>query len=452
MEKSVEKSDSEEAPTIHVYRRRYLVLVLFMFLSGSNSMQWIEYSVIANIINKFYSVSYTWIDWTSMIFMLTYVILVIPASWVVDRFGLRFAVLIAATGNCIGAWIKAFSTSPDLFWLSFLGQLIVGSSQVFILGIPSRLAAVWFGSRQVATACAAGVFGNQIGIAVGFLIPPLIVTNGDTGTIARGLRTLFIGSAVVNSVIFVLILSFFSKQPKQPPSKAQLAIQSSDVHQDYTNSLKSLITNSNYLLLLVTYGINVGVFYAISTLLNQMILAYHKDAQESVGTIGLLLVVAGMVGSVIAGVVLDKFNHYKLTTVIVYLFSFIGMLLFTLLLSLNELWYMFVTSALLGFFMTGYLPIGFEFAAEITFPVPEATSSGLLNGAAQVFGILMTTCAGRVIHQINILTCNIILTAFLFAGTLLTMLIKPDLKRQSAQKTISQMSPSDTNNNGSQLN
>ena len=36
------------------------------------------------------------------------------------------------------------------------------------------------------------------------------------------------------------------------------------------------------------------------------------------------------------------------------------------------------------FFMTGYLPVGFEFAAELTFPEPEGTSSGLLNASAQV--------------------------------------------------------------------
>ena len=35
-------------------------------------------------------------------------------------------------------------------------------------------------------------------------------------------------------------------------------------------------------------------------------------------------------------------------------------------------------------FMTGYLPMGFEFAAEITYPESEGTSSGLLNASAQV--------------------------------------------------------------------
>ena len=38
----------------------------------------------------------------------------------------------------------------------------------------------------------------------------------------------------------------------------------------------------------------------------------------------------------------------------------------------------------LSFFMTGYLPLGFEFAAEITYPESEGTSSGLLNASAQV--------------------------------------------------------------------
>lgn len=48
--------------------------------------------------------------------------------------------------------------------------------------------------------------------------------------------------------------------------------------------------------------------------------------------------------------------------------------------------------------MTGYLPLGFEFAAEITFPESEGTSSGLLNASAQVFGILCTTASERLLE------------------------------------------------------
>lgn len=44
-----------------------------------------------------------------------------------------------------------------------------------------------------------------------------------------------------------------------------------------------------------------------------------------------------------------------------------------------------------SFFMTGYLPLGFEFAVEITYPESEGMSSGLLNTAAQVILCFLQT-------------------------------------------------------------
>lgn len=41
------------------------------------------------------------------------------------------------------------------------------------------------------------------------------------------------------------------------------------------------------------------------------------------------------------------------------------------------------------FFMTGYLPVGFELAAEVTYPASEGTSCGLLNTSAQVKFVLV---------------------------------------------------------------
>lgn len=119
--------------------------------------------------------------------------------------------------------------------------------------------------------------------------------------------------------------------------------------------------------------------------------------------------------------------------------------------------------------MTGYLPLGFEFAAELTFPIAEGTTSGLLNGSAQAFGIGMTfgmglvsvgigflpigTFAGwpfKVMHSLSILWCNLIMSAFLLIGFFLTgfaltsfhlilpnkslsiAIIKSDLRRQRA--------------------
>ena len=71
---------------------------------------------------------------------------------------------MSALGTALGSWIKAVSVAPDRFWVTFTGQTFVGTSQVFFQSTPPRLAAVWFGSNQVSTACAIGVFGIQVGI------------------------------------------------------------------------------------------------------------------------------------------------------------------------------------------------------------------------------------------------------------------------------------------------
>lgn len=53
--------------------------------------------------------------------------------------------------------------------------------------------------------------------------------------------------------------------------------------------------------------------------------------------------------------------------------------------------------------MTGYLPLGFEFAAELTFPIAESTASGLLNASAQFFGVGMTIAMGKVFNCLFII-------------------------------------------------
>lgn len=70
-------------------------------------------------------------------------------------------------------------------------------------------------------------------------------------------------------------LAVFKNAPPYPPSAAQLVQRNVESNEHFLPSLKRLFTNVGYILLLVSYAINVGIFYAISTLLNQVILAYY---------------------------------------------------------------------------------------------------------------------------------------------------------------------------------
>ncbi|PIO67986.1 hypothetical protein TELCIR_10250, partial [Teladorsagia circumcincta] len=174
--------------------------------------------------------------------------------YLLDKYGLRMSLLLGATGNALGAWIRMFSAKPDAFWITFVGQSIVGASQMFTLGIPPRLAAVWFGPNEVSTACAAGVFGNQLGIAAGFLIPPLIVRNGTQEEVATRLSYLFLCSALLNTVIFAMIVCFFSARPPSPPSLAQITAQEEKaLDSNFWRTLAKLMLSKDFVLLFITY-------------------------------------------------------------------------------------------------------------------------------------------------------------------------------------------------------
>ncbi|XP_039992693.1 feline leukemia virus subgroup C receptor-related protein 2 isoform X5 [Xiphias gladius] len=442
----IPNGDGSSAPTTRLYKKRWMIVFLFSSYSLINAYQWIQYGIISNIVVKFYNVEAFAVDWLSMIYMLTYIPFIFPVTWLLDKKGLRVTALVANALNCAGTWIKVASAKPDLFGVTMLGQFASSLAQVFILGMPSRLASVWFGADEVSTACSIGVFGNQMGIAIGFLVPPILVPNvDDMNELAYHIRIMFYISAGVATLIFILVVIVFQERPEIPPTQAQVQARNIPPGEySYTASIWRLLCNKPFMLLVVSYGLNVGCFYAVSTLLNRMIIEHYPGEEVNAGRIGLTIVIAGMVGSLICGIWLDKTKTYKQTTLLVYLLSLIGMLVYAFTLNLGHLWVVFITAGVLGFFMTGYLPLGFEFAVELTYPESEGTSSGLLNCSAQIFGIIFTISQGKIIDKWGTLGGNIFLCIFLLIGSILTGLIKADLRRQKANLQAEEQTVSPT--------
>ncbi|OON19459.1 hypothetical protein X801_04674, partial [Opisthorchis viverrini] len=194
----------------------------------------------------------------------------------------------------------------------------------------------------------------------------------------------------------------------------------------YKQQLLSVLKNVNFMLLLVSYGINTGIYYAVGTLLNP-ILAQYFGGNPNIGWIGFTMIVAGILGSVLAGICLDKTKKYRLVILITYAIALVWMCGFTGLLLLERIDVAFVASFFLGLAMTGFLPIGFEFAAELTYPADEGLTSGLLNASAQVFGIIFITSASSMVGLYDVKYTNTYFTVLLAVGFLLLYWwIKPE--------------------------
>ena len=84
--------------------------------------------------------------------------------------------------------------------------------------------------------------------------------------------------------------------------------------------------------------------------------------------------------------------------------------------------------------MLPILPIGMEFACEITFPVGEAMSDGFLMTAGQVAGIIFTVMSSQLLDEMENQKKAAWISmgtqiAYVVVGTVAIFFVKEDLKR-----------------------
>ncbi|KAK8784884.1 hypothetical protein V5799_008750 [Amblyomma americanum] len=416
---------------VTVTSQRYWILLTFCALSMINAFQWIQYSIIASVIKDHYGVSDATISWTSMLYLIGYMVLAFPSAWILDNMGLRVTVLIGAAGTAIGACIKTFAVKPGQFALVICGQAFPAFAQAFILGIPPRLSSAWFRYEEISTACSLGVLGNNLGIALGFVIPPNVVHVND---VESSLLYLSATVAVASCVCLFVILVAFKDQPEHPPSYSEMLTRRSTTRLSFAATFGALLGDFNFCLLLLSYGLNTGAFYSLSTLLNPVVLVYFPGEEAFAGWLGLALILAGLVGSWLCGVTLDRTGKYKEVTLFTYVFSTVGLFAYTFILSARSHLLSLFACLFLGFFMTGYIPIGLQFAAEITYPMPEGMSANIMNVSAQAIGFLMILGSSHIQETYGDFVSNICLSALLVVGCLMTANTRARLKRQEAYR------------------
>lgn len=84
-EELLKEKSKVEVVEIKLYRRRWAMLAIYVMYATMNAFEWYEYSIISNIVMKYYHVSSVAVDWTSVIYNILYMPMVIPASYFIDK-------------------------------------------------------------------------------------------------------------------------------------------------------------------------------------------------------------------------------------------------------------------------------------------------------------------------------------------------------------------------------
>jgi MFS family permease len=337
-----------------VYGARWIMLVIYMLMAAVNQLLWITFAPITGDATKYYGVSDLKIGILSMCFMIVYIVVSIPASWAIDKFGIRIGVGIGAVFTGIFGLLRGFA-GTDYNMLLF-AQIGIAIGQPFILNAITKLAARWFPIEERATAAGLGTLSMYIGILGGMTLTPYLII----GSGINGMLSIYGIISIITAFIFLVVMKEGPPTAPCRPDQEERSL--------VFDGFKQTLRTRDFLWLMVIFFIGLGVFNAVTTWIEDIMRPRGFSATQA-GITGGLMIVGGIVGALIivalAGATL----------------GLIGITFAT------SYWLLLFSGTVLGFFLLSSGPIGFQYGAEITFPASEGTSNGMLLLMGQVSGI-----------------------------------------------------------------
>ena len=359
-----------EQTNFKVYGYRWIVLLAFMFITAANQLLWITFAPITGSAARYYGVSDLSIGLLSMSFMIVYIFVSIPASWVIDTLGIRVAVGIGAALTGIFGLLRGLLAAD--YNLVLISQIGIAIGQPFILNAITKVAARWFPIRERATASGLGSLAMYLGIAAGMALTPYLA-------IRSGIDSTLVTYGVVSIIAAVAFFGLVKERPPTPPcppGQEERAL--------VLDGLKQILRRRDFILLMIIFFVGLGAFNAVTTWIEDIVRPRGFSITQA-GIIGGLMIAGGIIGAVIIPSLSDRYRKRVPFILLALAGAIPGLIGITY---ATSYWLLLASAFVLGFCLLSAGPIGFQYGAEVTYPAPEGTSNGLLLLMGQISGIL----------------------------------------------------------------
>ena len=359
-----------EQGQFRVYGYRWVVLSVFMLVIFINQVSWITFAPITGPAAAFYHVSDLQIGILSLMFMLVYIVISVPASWIIDTYGIRLAVGIGAALTGVFGLMRGMVA--DDYKLVLIAQIGIATGQPFILNAMTSVAARWFPVGMRAMAAGMGSLAMYVGISVGLVLTPYLSIHFEI----TGMLMIY---GIVSPLVAILFFVFARDKPPTPPCAPE-----DEERSLVYDGLKEALQRRNFIYLLILFFVGLGVFNAVTTWVEDIVRPRGFSVIQA-GNIGGLMIFGGILGAIIMPILSDRSGRRTPFLRAIVAGSILGLIGITFAPSYGLL---LLSAFVFGFFLLSAGPLGFQYGAEITFPAPEGTSNGLMLLVGQISGII----------------------------------------------------------------
>jgi len=389
---------------------RWYILFAFCYMGIIQCFIGNSWGPISSVMKK----EFNWSDkktglvvlWTSLTFLPGAVLFPV----VMAKFQMRKVILANGFLMALAGTIKILSVTliplDYLIYTAHLTQIINGFCGAVPMSAIMYIAVNWFPTNERVMACGFVMASLNTGIAIPFLVGPLLVPEPESNTTLAyyGARPWDIVSSVTQDMdkdfyihrlrdylslqgglmilAFLLVLMYFPDKPKYAPTASAVT-----ARLNVKQGLAILFKRPNFWIIVFVYALSSGAFNGFGLIMDT-ILSKSGIAQATAGYMGFAALLSSVPSNIILGVLGSVYSHrQKLINCLglgigtACMSVVVVMLMGVLELNYTLLWITLVTGTAL---ITGVVPILFDMSTESSHPVSEDLSATFMVVGNQI--------------------------------------------------------------------
>lgn len=284
--------------------RKWFILLGFAGILGANQLLWLTFAPIVTATEQYFGVNEFYANLLTLIIPAVYVLFSLHSGRRLDQFGYKTIVSISALVMLAGAVIRGLGGNH--YGIVLFGQFLVALAQPYMTNAINQITVAWFERSELNMATGLVTGGMFIGMAVGALLPPLLVESMG-----------FAGMMWLNAVLTLIPVVFFLLSIDE--KKNAEAVEDTITLQE----INSLMHNKE--LWFISWGVFLafGYFNGLTSWVEPIIALNHLTAIQA-GYVAAVLIVGGIAGSIVIPAPLARYFPLQFCStfpILFYIFS-----------------------------------------------------------------------------------------------------------------------------------
>ncbi|EXL66325.1 hypothetical protein FOPG_17491 [Fusarium oxysporum f. sp. conglutinans race 2 54008] len=363
--------------TFKTYRRRYFVLFTVALINILLPWAWLSYAVVSTYAQELFGVGPTAINWFSTVYGLTFAPFTL-SGWVINKFGMRTSLITGGVLMTVGSWIKYAGTLKGIYSVAMLGQVVLGLSQMFVIGLPPLVSELWFEPKHRTLPTALGSIAPTLGSMLGTLAQPYIATSPDK--IAPSVLIVSV-LTTVGSVLGAFI-------PSKPPTPLQASTAAQRPNNSFKSDIWAMVKSPEFWMIATPFIMGLAIFNVWASLLFLYLAPYGFPIEDAGLLIGLQTGLGAFLALLIAPVVDRKGWHLAILRVGYTIAGLCYVVFIWVPPSMSRV-FAFCMAIVMAIVGTGTLAVALESLAEVLYPIAVELPSVTLWCAGNTLGAVL---------------------------------------------------------------